>query len=144
MTPPPYDSSMAPDSTFAFVGGPWPFTRFVIPFWITIAFYKLLTSLFCILRERIAHKCSMYMWDHISMMKYDPATCPRKELHKNVKCIIGIIWNMATPFLTEKIIPQEFLYLGSFFNVEIWPPSLVEKRIPQEFLYLGSFFNVEI
>jgi hypothetical protein len=42
-------SSVAPDPTFAFVGGPCcPTLDFVIAFWITIAFYTLLTSLFCI------------------------------------------------------------------------------------------------
>jgi hypothetical protein len=38
-----------PDPTFAFVGGPYcPTLDFVIAFWIMIAFYTLLTSLFCI------------------------------------------------------------------------------------------------
>jgi hypothetical protein len=41
-------SSAAPDPTFAFVGGPCCLTLdFVNAFWITIAFYTLLTSLFC-------------------------------------------------------------------------------------------------
>jgi hypothetical protein len=54
---------------------------------------------------------------------------------------------MTLPLLAEKRILQEFLHLGSFFNVEISPPPpslLAEKRILQEFLHLGSFFNVEI
>jgi hypothetical protein len=74
--------------------------------------------------------------------------------------------------LAEKRILQEFLHLGSFFNVEIWPPPppswqrkgiyknsyirdrfstlkydpplLADKRILQDILHLGSFFNVEI
>jgi hypothetical protein len=41
--------SAAPDPTFAFVGGPCcPTLDFVIAFRIMIAFYTLLTSLFCI------------------------------------------------------------------------------------------------
>jgi hypothetical protein len=40
--------SEAPDPTFTFVGGPCcPTLDFVIAFWFTIAFYTLLTSLFC-------------------------------------------------------------------------------------------------
>jgi hypothetical protein len=42
-------SSAVPDSTFAFVEGLCcPTLDFVIALWITIAFYTLLTSLFCI------------------------------------------------------------------------------------------------
>jgi hypothetical protein len=42
-------SSSAPDPTLAFVGGLcYPTLDFVIAFWIIIAFYTLLTSLFCI------------------------------------------------------------------------------------------------
>jgi hypothetical protein len=42
-------SSAAPEPTLAFVGGLCcPTLDFVIAFWITIAFYTLLTSLFCI------------------------------------------------------------------------------------------------
>jgi hypothetical protein len=42
-------SSAAPDPTFAFFGGLCcPTLDFVIAFWIMIAFYTLLTSLFCI------------------------------------------------------------------------------------------------
>jgi hypothetical protein len=41
-------SSAAPDPTFTFVGGPCcPTLDVVIAFWIMIAFYTLLTSLFC-------------------------------------------------------------------------------------------------
>jgi hypothetical protein len=41
--------SAAPDPIFAFVGGPWcPTFDFVIALWIMIAFYTLLTLLFCI------------------------------------------------------------------------------------------------
>jgi hypothetical protein len=43
-------SSVTPDPTFAFVGGPCcPTLDFVFAFCITITFYTLLTSLFCIL-----------------------------------------------------------------------------------------------
>jgi hypothetical protein len=43
-------SSIAPDPTFAFVGGlpRCPTLDFVIAFWIVITFYSLLTSLFCV------------------------------------------------------------------------------------------------
>jgi hypothetical protein len=42
-------SYMATDPTLAFVGGPCcPTVDLVIVFWIVIAFYTLLTSLFCI------------------------------------------------------------------------------------------------
>jgi hypothetical protein len=41
-------SSMAPDSTFAFVGGPYcPSLNFVIPYWTVITFHTLLSTLFC-------------------------------------------------------------------------------------------------
>jgi hypothetical protein len=47
-------SSVAPDPTFAFVGVPCCTTLdFVIAFWITIAFYTLLTSLFFIFKTDI-------------------------------------------------------------------------------------------
>jgi hypothetical protein len=43
-------SFATPDPTFAFVGGPCcPTLDFVIAFWIMIALYTLLTSLFCII-----------------------------------------------------------------------------------------------
>jgi hypothetical protein len=42
-------SSVAPDPTFAFVGGPCcSILDFVIAFWIMITFCSLLTALFCI------------------------------------------------------------------------------------------------
>jgi hypothetical protein len=42
-------SSMAPDPTFAFIGGRYyPILDFVFAFWIVITFDKLLTSLFFI------------------------------------------------------------------------------------------------
>jgi hypothetical protein len=45
-------SSAVPDPTFTFVGGLCcPTLEFVIAFWIAIAFYTLLTSLFCIPNE---------------------------------------------------------------------------------------------
>jgi hypothetical protein len=44
-------SSLAPDSTFAFVGGPCCLTLdFVFALWFMITFYTLLTLLFCIVR----------------------------------------------------------------------------------------------
>jgi hypothetical protein len=53
-------SSAAPDPTLAFVGGPCcPTLDFVIAFWIMIAFYTLLTSLFCIERRSV-HKYSTF------------------------------------------------------------------------------------
>jgi hypothetical protein len=63
------------------------------------------------------------MWDDFSMLKYDPATCPRKD---------------CTQVLD--------VYVGSFFNVEIRPINLSKKGIAHKMLnvYLGSFFNVEI
>jgi hypothetical protein len=43
-------SSMTPDPTFAFFGGPCCLTLdFLFAIWIMITFYTLLTSLFCIL-----------------------------------------------------------------------------------------------
>jgi hypothetical protein len=46
-------SSVEPDPTFAFVGGPcFPTLEFVIVFWIMITFYTLLTSLFCISKTK--------------------------------------------------------------------------------------------
>jgi hypothetical protein len=56
-------SSAAPDPTFAIVGGPCCRTLdFVIAFWITIAFYTLLTSLFCIdnNKTRSSLYCTIY------------------------------------------------------------------------------------
>ena len=49
-------SSAAPDSAFAFVGGPCcPTLEFVIVFWIMITFYTMLTSLFCIILLQETH-----------------------------------------------------------------------------------------
>jgi hypothetical protein len=68
-----------------------------------------------------------------------------KRLHTNVRCKCGIIfqcWKMTLHLVQEK---NCIKYLVSFFNVEIWPPPLLaDKRTLQQFLHLGSFFNIRI
>jgi hypothetical protein len=86
-------SSAAPDPTFAFVGGPYcPALDFVIASWIRIAFYTLLTLLFCITRNSwrwtlyimiINYSCEIhFFWEQ------NNGTFSLFHLHKKPKCII--------------------------------------------------------
>jgi hypothetical protein len=79
------------------------------------------------------------MWDHFQCWNMTPPLVQEQNCTKYVKCIFGIIFqrlNMTHPLLAEKRIPQDFIYLGSFFNIEIWlSPSYGRE---------SSFFNVEI
>jgi hypothetical protein len=94
---------------------------------------------------------------HFLMLRYDPTSCPTKDCTQmkdvyvvsffNVEMwprllsrkriaqnMLNDVWNQFstlkydTPLLAEKSILQEFLYLGSFFNGEIWPPLLWLRR----------------
>jgi hypothetical protein len=56
------------DPTFAFVGGSCcPTLDFVIAFWITIAFYTLLTSLFCILDTDFLERSNHYLFQCLNV-----------------------------------------------------------------------------
>jgi hypothetical protein len=58
-------SSMAPDPTFAFVGGPCCLTHdFVFAIWIMIMFYTLWTSLFCIPKIKLQLKSATLLTSH--------------------------------------------------------------------------------
>jgi hypothetical protein len=63
--------SAAPDPTFVFVGGPsCPTLDFVIAFWITIAFYTLLTSLFWSITCLLDYDCVLYIVN-FAILDYD-------------------------------------------------------------------------
>jgi hypothetical protein len=52
---------------------------------------------------------------------------------------------MTPSALAKKMIPQEFLYFGSFFNVEICPlPLHGEAKDSRKTLIFRIIFNVEI
>ena len=77
----------------------------------------------------------MYMWDHFSMLKYDPASSPRKELHKN-------IWDH---FSTLKYDPPPMAEKVQFLKWRYDPTSYPRKDCTKMLdAYVGSIFNVEI
>jgi hypothetical protein len=64
-----------------------------------------------LVREWIAHKCQMYMWDHFSTFKYDP------RMAEMVHYLL--LRYDPTSFPRKNCTQMLDVYMWSFFNVEI-------------------------
>ena len=112
--------------------------------------YSTRIFIFGIIFQRWNMTPPSYDWEgSIFKVEIWPNLLSEKGLYKDVRCICGInfqCWNLTLPLVQEKNCTKMLnVYLGPFFNVEIWPlpPPLEEKRIPRKYLYLGLYFNVD-